>query len=221
MLLYYITDRKGFGGTDAEQRIALLRKIAEAARASIDYIQLREKDLSSRELESLAREAVPIVRQNSVTTKLLINSRTDIALASGADGVHLPSDDLPASEVRTLWEKCSDREPLIAVSAHSLADVREAEMQGADFAVLAPIFEKRGTEVKPIGLNALRGAHSASLAARNSEAFGESRFWVLALGGVNMANARACLEAGASGVAGIRLFQTGDLGDTVRKLREL
>ena len=62
MLLYYITDRKGFAGTESEQRTALLRRIADAARAGVDYIQLREKDLARKELELLAREALHVIR---------------------------------------------------------------------------------------------------------------------------------------------------------------
>ena len=65
MLLYYITDRKGFAGTDAQQRAALLRRIAEAARAGVDYIQLREKDLDSTDLELLAREALHVIQESS------------------------------------------------------------------------------------------------------------------------------------------------------------
>lgn len=218
MLLYYITDRKGFSGTNAGQRTALLRRIAEAAGAGVDYIQLREKDLSSRELEDLAREAVSAVRENSSVTKLLINARADIALACGADGVHLPSGELAASEIRGLWMKCCGREPLIGVSAHSLAEVRDAEAHGANFAVLAPIFEKVQTAVKGIGLDAVREAvgERGDVAASAS-----ARFAVLALGGVNLTNARACLAAGAAGLAGIRLFQSGDIGETVRRLRQL
>jgi thiamine-phosphate pyrophosphorylase len=218
MLLYYITDRKGFAGTNAGQHTALLGRIAKAARAGVDYIQLREKDLSPRELERLAREAVSAVRDNSNTTKLLINGRADIALACGADGVHLPSGELPASEIRVLWRNCCNRGPIIGVSAHSLADVREAEAQGANFAVLAPIFEKVQTGMKGIGLDALRQACSATGELARS---GSGQFAVLALGGVSLTNARACLRTGAAGLAGIRLFQSGDLLETVLKLREL
>ncbi len=220
MLLYYITDRKAFAGTAAAQHTALLRKIAEAAGAGVDYIQLREKDLCSRELEDLAREAVRAVRDNSPSTKLLINGRADIALACGADGVHLPSGELLASEIRALWMKCCHREPVIGVSAHSLADVREAEVNGANFAVLAPILEKVKTDVKGIGLDALREACAAASGRGEVAASTSRRFPVLALGGVNLTNARACLAAGAAGLAGIRLFQSGDLVETVRRLRE-
>ncbi|MGA2903156.1 MAG: thiamine phosphate synthase [Candidatus Korobacteraceae bacterium] len=221
MLLYYITDRQGFAGTDTGQRTALLRRIAEAARAGVDYIQLREKDLSPRELERLAREAVRAVRDSSNTTKLLINGRADVALACAADGVHLPSGELPASEIRALWITSCHREPVIGVSAHSLADVRGAEAQGANFAVLAPIFEKVQTAVKGIGLDALREACLAPSDRGDAEAPASARFAVLALGGVSLTNARACLQAGAAGLAGIRLFQNGDLLETVRQLRVL
>jgi thiamine-phosphate pyrophosphorylase len=245
MLLYYITDRKGFGGTWGEQRLALLRRIADAARAGVDYIQLREKDLPARELERLASEATRAVHDNG-SARLLINGRTDIALACGADGVHLPSSELPAAEVRALWRTCStrcpsspgvgrdgprtmesptrsavglveviDRDPLIGISAHSLADLRQARAQGAEFAVLAPIFEKVQFSLNGIGVETLREACSALRA----EAAGSSQFTVLALGGVNLTNAHACLEAGAAGVAGIRLFQSGDIFQTVRRLR--
>jgi len=221
MLLYYITNRKGFAGSATQQRDALLQKIAEAAHADVDYIQLREKDLSARDLEDLARDAGRAVRNNSSFTKLLINGRTDVALACGADGVHLPAAELSACEVRALWMKCSDREPLIGVSAHSAAEVRLAESGGANFAVLAPIFEKVRTEVKGIGIEALRMACAVSQTPTHIEAKYQASFSVLALGGVNINNAWSCLEAGAAGVAGIRLFQSGDIFDTVRRLRAL
>jgi thiamine-phosphate pyrophosphorylase len=212
MLLYYITDRKSLAGTDAQQRSRLLGRIGEAAHAGVDYIQLREKDLAARDLERLAREAVQMVRENSATAKLLVNGRTDVALASGADGVHFPASELVAPEVRALWMQASERAPVIAVSAHTVEEVRAAADQGAKFAVLAPIFEKANTDVRPIGLDALRVACASTLRAESA---------VLALGGVTLANAGVCLEAGAAGVAGIRLFQNGDIVETVRRLREL
>ncbi len=211
MLLYYITDRSQFPGTDVEQRSALLRRIADAARANVDYIQLREKYLTSRALECLAREAVRAVRENSNATKLVINARTDVALAADADGVHLPDGELPASEVRSLWMKSCTRAPVVGVSAHSVADVRYAEAHGADFAVLAPIFEKAGTALNAIGLAALREACSALAAPGDVEAPYHGGFRVLALGGVNLGNVQECVRAGAAGVAGIRLFQSGDV----------
>jgi len=214
VLLYYITDRKGFPGSESEQRAALLRRIADAARVGVDYIQLREKDLATDELQRLAREAVIAVRENSTTTKLLINSRADIAIEVGADGVHLAAGSPPASEVRASWLNSSDREPLIGVSAHSVEDVLQAQTQGASFAVFAPIFEKAAIGGRGVGLDALRLACSQASAPQHG-------FPVLALGGVTLANARSCLAAGVAGLAGIRLFQQGDIAETVRQLREL
>jgi len=220
MLLYYITDRKSLAGTDAQQRNRLLARIGEAAHAGVDYIQLREKDLAARDLERLARDAVRATRENSATAKLLVNGRADVALASRADGVHLPAGELEASEVRALWMRASDREPTIAVSAHTVAEVRAAA-QGANFAVLAPIFEKAHTDVQGIGIDALRVACAAWRPRDNTESAQPGCFAVLPLGGVTLANAGACLAAGAAGVAGIRLFQMGDIVETVRRLREL
>jgi thiamine-phosphate pyrophosphorylase len=217
MLLYYITDRKSLGGTDAQQRSRLLVKIAEAAHAGVDYIQLREKDLPPRDLELLARDAVRAVREHSATTRLLINGRADVALASGADGVHLPAGQLRAANVRVQWMQNSDREPVLGVSTHTLAEVRAAAADGADFAVLAPIFEKTNTRVPGIGIDAL---HAACASTTPTESATE-HFAILALGGVTLAKLGACLAAGAAGVAGIRLFQSGDIVQTVRRLREL
>jgi thiamine-phosphate pyrophosphorylase len=209
MLLYYITDRKSFAGTESEQRAALSRRIADAASAEIDFIQLREKDLATNDLEQLAREAVTIVHEISAVTKLLINARADVALAVGADGVHLPSGSPPVSEIRTNWLRHMKSAPLVGISAHSVEDVRKPDSQGATFAVLAPIFEKVASGAIGIGLDGLHDACS------------QSPIPVLALGGVNLTNARACLVAGAAGVAGIRLFQDGDVSSTVYALREL
>lgn len=211
MLLCYITDRKGFPGSEARQHSTLLSRIAEAACADVDWIQLREKDLSPRDLERLAGESLGVVRDNSAATKLLINGRTDVALACGADGVHLRTGEVVASDVRTLWIQCRGVAPLIGVSAHTAAEVRDAKAQRANFVVFAPIFEKVQTGTPGIGLKALRTACAEA----------DERFGVLALGGVTLSNAHSCVQAGAAGVAGIRLFQQGDLSETARRLREL
>jgi len=105
--LYYITDRSQFPGNEAARRQLLLQRISEATRAGIDYIQLREKDLPARELEELAGQAIRILEDErlrtanrDIRTALLINSRTDVALAVGAHGVHLRSDDISPADVR-------------------------------------------------------------------------------------------------------------------------
>ncbi len=219
MLLCYITDRKSLAGTERQRCRKLLARIREAAHAGIDYIQLREKDLMARDLEQLARAAVRVVRGHSATAKLLVNGRPDIALAAGADGVHLPAGELAPAEVRALWMQASDRSPIIAVSAHTIEEVRAAEVQGANFAVLAPIFEKANSNVHGIGVDVLQAACAKSLPADSSQS--QRRFAVFALGGVTLSNAGECLAAGAAGLAGIRLFQNGDVVETVRRLREL
>jgi thiamine-phosphate pyrophosphorylase len=231
LLLYYITDRRQFPGSPADQRRALLAKIAEAAAAGVDYIQLREKDLTIRDLETLAREALTAIsatvssaattNDQRPKTRLLVNSRTDIALAVGAAGVHLPSGDLPASEVRalaaTVHRPLSTVHFLIGVSCHSAAEVRSAASHAADFAVFGPVFEKEGAQ--GAGLAALRQACAQTPAVAKTEGAFPSSMPVLALGGVTLENARDCLRAGAAGIAGIRLFQQNDVATVVRALR--
>ena len=210
-LLYYITDRKGFAGDERTRRLRLLDKIAEAAANGIDYIQLREKDLSTRELESLAREALRLMGEKRVAignrqvTQLLINSRTDVALAVGAAGVHLRSNDISPGDVRTVWKCSSARSPaIVSVSCHTPNEVFQAAANAASFAVFGPIFEKKDSpETEAAGLKALRQACRANIP-------------VLALGGITLKNAESCLKAGTRGVAAIRLFQENDISAIVR-----
>jgi thiamine-phosphate pyrophosphorylase len=208
LLLYYITDRTQFPGKEPDRRRRLLSKIAEAVACGVDYIQLREKDLSGRELESLAREAERIVHaEASAKTRLLINSRSDVALAVCADGVHLRSDDISIPDARAIAERAGKRNWLIAISCHSDDDVKLAASQAASFAVFAPVFGKRDSPATaPVGIDELRRAC-------------QHKVPVLALGGVTLQNAASCIEAGAAGVAGIRLFQDHDIAEVVSVLR--
>src|SRR5215470_7979866 len=103
LLVYYITDRAQFAGNEDQRRRQLLERIRWAARCGVDFIQLREKDLCGRELEVLAGKAVEAARGGSPKTRLLINSRTDIALVAGAAGVHLRANDVSPAEVRRVW----------------------------------------------------------------------------------------------------------------------
>jgi len=209
LLLYYITDRTQFSGTESDRCAKLLQKIAEAVRSGVDFIQLREKDLATRELERLVCETMDILRASSSNTKLLINSRTDIALAVGADGVHLRSADISAEDVNHMWHKAgSERKPVIAVSCHTEGEVAHAAQSGADFAVFGPVFEKKDASGTPTGIALLRSACRHQIP-------------VLALGGVTQENAAICLAAGATGIAGIRLFQEGDLQRSVRGFASL
>jgi len=216
--LYYITDRSQFPGNEAARRQLLLRRISEATRAGIDYIQFREKDLPARELEELAGQAIRILEDErlktanrDVRTALLINSRTDVALAVGAHGVHLRSDDISPADVRRMCSARRDAQVrlIIRQSCHHPNDVQQAAREGANLALLAPIFEKKDDpSAKPAGLEALRRACQYKVP-------------VLALGGITLTNAAACLEAGAAGIAAIRLFQENDIAELARRLRDL
>ena len=229
-MLCYITDRKAFAGDESARRGRLLEKIAEAARAAVAYVQLRERDLSARQLESLAQEAIRVIRDQAKRrtdnsdlsngevnprTILLINSRTDIALSVNADGVQLRSDDVSPSNVRKIWaygtgsaaRESHRSEPIIGVSCHSPSDAARAAANGANFAVFGPVFEKKDAPGSlPAGLETLREACRADIP-------------VLALGGITLNNARSCLDAGAAGIAAIRLFQENEVAEVVRILR--
>ena len=215
LLLYYITDRSQFAGDEAYRRRSLIETITEAVSSGVDYIQLREKDLNSRELEILGAEVVAIVRKaraenQKIETRVLINSRTDVAIACRADGVHLRSDDISAIDVRKIWAQSGRGalEPVtIGVSCHTLAEVAHAAAGGADFAVFGPIFEQKTIAGgSPPGLDGLRQASQA-------------RMPVLALGGITVENAGDCMQAGAAGIAGIRLFQENKISKVVASLR--
>ncbi len=208
--LYYITDRRQFPGNAQEQERRLLEKIAECAAAGVDLVQLREKDLSAGALEELALKAMAAVAGSR--TQLLINSRTDVALASGAHGVHLPANDLAASDVRAIFARAGVSEPVIGVSTHSAAEVASAEAHGADFAVFAPVFEKSGAANRE-GLEQLQRICHRTEAA-------QPPMPVVALGGIAVENAPLCVAAGAAGIAAIRLFQQNDVQTIVKKLRE-
>lgn len=216
--LYYITDRNQFPGNEAARRQLLLQRISEATRAGIDYIQLREKDLPARELEELAGQAIRILEDErprtanrDIRTALLINSRIDVALAVGAQGVHLRSDDISSADVRHICSVRRDAPARLTISqsCHHPNDVQQAAKEGANLALLAPVFEKKDDpSAKPAGLEALRRACQYNIP-------------VLALGGVTLTNAAACLEAGAAGIAAIRLFQGNDIAEVARRLRDL
>ena len=161
-------------------------EIVSAVGAGRDWVQIREKALSAGALFELCRRA----RQLTGTTKIIVNARLDIAVAGGLDGVHLPGDGLPLERVRA----AAPEGFLVGVSCHSVDEVAAARV--ADYCVLGPIFdtpEKRRFGA-PLGLEVLKAA----------VALGGPP--VLAIGGVNAGNRDACLEAGAAGVAGIRLF---------------
>ena len=223
MLLYYITDRSQFAGREEERQRQLVDRIARAAAAGIELVQLREKDLPARDVAQLATAALRDIHIRGASTRLLINSRIDIALACGAHGVHLTSTDPGAEQARSVVRLAGDKRVqddfLIAVSCHSIAEVRSTVERGADMAVLAPIFEKILAPREPAGEAAPRQIGIGCEVLR--QACSTTAKPVLALGGVTLDNAADCMRAGAAGIAGIRLFQEGNLEDTVRRLRAI
>ncbi len=228
MLLYYITNRRLLPGSDSDQTRALLTMIDEATAADIDYVELHETDHPASALESLAREALLRVRA-SHRSRLLIHSRLDVALAVGADGVHLTANDISTSDARATWaaslregdSASNPRNFTVAVSCHSPSQVRAAESHGADFTLLSPIFGDSSSP--PIGIPSLRSAALLDVPPDRRVEAGDHRVGVqvIAAGGITLVNAQDCLRAGAAGLAGTRLFQTGDLRRTVEQLREL
>jgi thiamine-phosphate pyrophosphorylase len=185
----------------------LLTLISAATRAGIDLIQIREKNLPARTLYELALHAESITRAGRGTL-LLINDRADIARAAGCDGVHLSTRSLEADTVRNAFGP----DFLIGASTHSIEEAIAARDRGADFAVFGPIFDTPSKRAYGPAL----GLEKLESAARRL-----APFPLIAIGGVNLENARAVLRAGASGIAAIRLFdEAHNLEAVVREIKE-
>jgi thiamine-phosphate pyrophosphorylase len=190
-LLYYITDRKQLHGS------SLMACIHRAIDCGVDFIQIREKDLDDRSIFDLTRGA--LAHANGTQCRILVNGRADIALAAGADGVHLPSTGLRIEDIR----KWLPNDFLIGVSVHTVAEMNRASEQGAHYLLLGHIFQtaSKAGYGSPLGLSRLRNACSRASVP------------VLGLGGIKPELIGQVLNAGAAGVAGISLFQ----GKSLRK----
>lgn len=186
MIEYYITDRHSL-----HEGESLIEAITRNLAAGPDWIQIREKDFNARELFALVRAAMDL--PNARGAKFLVSTRVDVALATGAGGSHLPSGSPPPH----LWRSIVPAGFLIGVSCHSIEEVQQAEQEGADYALLGPIFPplSKSPERPALGLASL------------SQAVESVRIPVLALGGITQDRAGACAAAGASGIAGIFLYQ--------------
>jgi len=187
VLRCYITDRR-----QLPSRETLLEAIARNLTAGVDWIQIREKDLSARDLFDLVQRAQAL--PHPAATKILVNTRVDVALAARAAGAHLPSGSPPPRR----WRAIAPPDFLIGVSCHTLEEARAAGQDGADYVLFGPVFTPRSkpADLPPRGLDRLAEAARAVAIP------------VLALGGITTENASQCASAGAAGVAAISLFQT-------------
>ena len=200
-LICLVTDRRvlanAAGGDEALALRRLLAVIADCADAGVDVVQIREPDLSDRDLLALVRGAVD--RTRATTARVVVNDRPDVALAAGAAGVHLKDDERSAARVRAL----GPRHWIVGRSVHDPAAARRAAGSGAvDYLLAGTVFRSASKPGRPpLGLPALRGiVRSVSRP-------------VLAIGGVGVADAPAVAATGAGGVAGIRLFRSDPAGN--------
>jgi thiamine-phosphate pyrophosphorylase len=204
-LLYLITDRSRLSSRSDQSLESVIDFTSEAIAAGVDMVQIRERDLTARNLLAISDGLAQTAQRHGA--KVLINDRADVAEASGA-GVHLTTRSMTADVIR----KSFGPEMLVGVSTHSLREAAAAEEQGADFIVFGPVFETESKEIygPPVGPRALR-----SVASR-------LQIPVLALGGVKLTNFRQTLDCGAAGIAAISLFtDTADLQGLVREIKSV
>ena len=192
--LTLVSDRRRLPGGD------LPALAAAAARAGVDWIQIREKDLSDGALVRLARAVMEAVARTR--TRVLVNGRPDVATLAGAHGVQLPEEGLPVAEVKRCFPGLT-----LGASRHSVEGARRAEAEGADFVLFGPVFATPGKTQPPLGPAAL------------AEAARSLRVPVHAIGGVSAQTAGTAHRAGARGLAAIRPFLEGDVAEAVRALR--
>jgi len=200
MELYIVTDRQASRGRD---HISMVRA---ALAGGADVIQLRDKALSGHDLYALAKDMGSLVR--SSRAMFIVNDRLDIALAAGADGVHLGQDDLPVAAARSL----SPPSFIIGVSVGSVEEALAAERDGADYIALSPVFSTPTKDDAGPG-------HGLEVL---SEIKAAVRLPVIAIGGVNEGNVMEVVAAGADGVAVISaVLGADDVEAAARSMREL
>ena len=209
-LLCYVTDRRSLAASPGLAIDLQLQKIEQAVKAGVDWVQIREKDMSGRELAGLVERAMTGVGSDSA---VLVNDRVDVACAVGASGVHLGEHSLPPEDARRLASQCRPRENfIVGVSAHSLEGAMAAQQAGAEYVIYGPVYAtpSKANFGQPQGVQRLQ------------EICKRLTIPVLAIGGITLANAGDCLRAGAAGIAAIRLFQdAANLDSIVRELRKV
>ncbi|MDO8747391.1 MAG: thiamine phosphate synthase [Thermodesulfovibrionales bacterium] len=178
--LYLITDRKVLSS-----QFSLLSSVEAALKGGVKALQLREKDLGTRELLDMAYRMRELT--GKYRAKLFINDRVDIALSVEADGIHLGQKSIPAYAVRRIVKD----KFMIGVSAHSIEEAKQAEKGGADFITLGPVYQtpsklKYG---QPLGVDIIRKIKA------------EISIQVFAIGGIKKDSNKEVLDAGADGVA--------------------
>lgn len=192
-IVCYVTGRESLGAADSTQK--LLARIRGAVAAGADWLQIRERDMTARELLALVKAAIAGAAGRA---RVLVNDRIDVALAAGAAGVHLRGSSVPAGEaVRWLRSGNAPSDFMVGVSCHSLDEAGEAERSGATYVFFGPVFETPAKKEfgAPQGI------------AKLTEVCRGVRIPVIAIGGVSGARGLECLRAGASGIAAIRMFQ--------------
>lgn len=214
-ILCYVTDRRSLPlSTSADAHHLLFDSVERAAAAGVDWIQLREKDYSGKEWEELVCESLRRISRAGSVTRVLVNDRLDVALACGAGGVHLSENGVPVADACRLRDDffsshSEKRDFFVGVSCHSLGAALGAARAGADYIYFSPIFytPSKANYGPPQGLERLATVSKAVPIP------------VIAIGGISEENAAGCFQAGAAGVAAIRLFQESpELTQILRKL---
>lgn len=186
--LYLVTDRNNTRGRE------ISRVVEEALKGGVKAVQLREKDLTSRDLYAIAYELRKLTAHHDA--RLFINDRIDIALAVGADGVHLGTSSIPVHRAR----KILGDKRMIGVSCHNRISALNAQEKGADFITFGPVFytPSKAAYGDPVGVDKL------------AEIVELLQIPVYALGGVNRKNVSQVIEAGAHGIALISAILAAD-----------
>jgi len=192
-IVCYVTGREALGSEASSEKLLACIRVAVAA--GVDWVQIRERDLTARALLEFTKAAIA---EAGSKTRLIVNDRLDVALAAGAAGLHLRGDSIPASvAVRWLNESGAPADFLVGVSCHSREDAIKAEAAGANYVFFGPVFD---TPAK-------RKFGAPQGIAKLADVCRSVRIPVIAIGGIDESNAAECLLAGAAGIAAIRMFQ--------------